>query len=920
MLRARLRSLWAGITRRSRVELGMADEIEFHIEGRTEHLMALGASREEAVRQARLEFGAAEKYKEEVRQARGLRLLDEIRADLTYAARVLRKSPGFTFAAVATLGLGIAANTAVFSVLNEVLLKKLPVRNPDELVQFDFVFVKDSMLASFSGSGRKDPSTGEGVTTSFSYLTFTRFRDHSQMLSSVFAFSPMFAPLNVRMENEAQTAKGQFVSGGYFSGLGVSARFGRIILPADDNPDAQPVAVISDTYWKTRFAARPDVIGKTIAINRTSFVIIGVTPEGFYGTNVVHPPDLSLPMAMQPQISPDGEPHGSWEWWVEVMGRLRPGISRAQVLADLQPLFADTVRESWDSRPQRYRNASYNSRTVIPRMRVNEGGRGSYLFRYLDFAPMLTLFLAVVGLTLMIVCANVANLLLARAASRQQEISVRLAIGASRGRLIRQLVTESILLALIGGAVGLGLAYYGRNFMAWLPSAGGFAPSVEPSLDWRVLAFTAGLSLFTGLLFGVFPGLRATKADLSPSMRMNANRGGSQRLFVSTSLMVAQVTVCLVLLVGAGLIIQSVHNLLAAKIGFNAHNLVIFDIDTKLGKEDKTKTRQLYERIVERLEALPGVQSATFSGIRPIMGGGWWEAVTPGETPGGLEDDRVYIQNARRNFVDTMQIPLLIGRRFTLTEDLNGSNVALINEVLAHELFQGADPIGRRFRYSSGSELDHPAFEVVGVVRDAKYGQVDESDPAIMYIPFSQGGSSATFEVRTLAEPESLMTAVRTAVRGIDPDLPLTNLETQEDQIRDYIGVYRMFAAFTTIFGTFAVLLACIGLYGIVSYSVTRRINEIGIRMALGAARADVIRLVMRGTFVVACLGVGIGVGVALAVTRLISGWLLYGVTPHDPLTFLAAATIIAAVCSFAAYMPARRASRVDPMSALRYE
>lgn len=920
MLRARLRSLWAGITGRSRVELGIADEIEFHIEARAEHLRESGVSREEAVRQARLEFGAAEKYKEEIRQARGLRLLDEVRADVIYAARVLRKSPGFTFAAVVTLGLGIAANTAVFSVLNQVLLKKLPVRSPDELVQFDCsIFGKDATVASFSGQGRRDPSIGKGVTTSFSYLTFTRFRDHSQTLSSVFAFNPMFAPLNVSVDNDAQTANGQYVSGGYFSGLGVSANLGRIILPEDENPEAQPVAVISDTYWKRRFAGRHDVIGKTIAINRALFVIIGVTPEGFYGTNVVDPPDLSIPIAMQSQINPDGEPRGPWEWWIEVMGRLKPGVSRAQVLAELEPLFADSVRESWDSRPQRYRNAAYNNRAVLPTMRVNDGSRGAYLFRYVDFAPMLALFLAIVGLTLMIVCANVANLLLARASSRGQEISVRLAIGAGRSRLVRQLLTESVLLALIGGAAGLGLAYYGRNFMAWLPAAN-LTRSGEPSLDWRVFVFTAGLSLFTGLLFGVFPGLRATKTDLSPAMRVSANRGGSQRLLVSTSLMVVQVTVCLILLVGAGLIIQSVQNLLAAKIGFNVHNLMIFDVDAQLGKEDKARTLQLYERIAERLEVLPGVQSATFSGIRPITGGGWWQAVTPGEAPGGPEDDRVYIQNARRNFPDTMQIPLLTGRRFTVAEEHDGSNVALINEVLAHKMFPGTDPIGRQLRYTDGSEQDHPPFEVIGVVQDTKYGQVDEPNPSIMYVPFSQGGSAATFEIRTIAEPASLMPAVRAAVREINPDLPLTRMETQEDQIRDYIGVYRMFAAFTTIFGTFAILLACIGLYGIVSYSVTQRINEIGIRMALGAARSDVIRLVMRGTFLVAGLGIGAGIGVALAVTRLISGWLLFGVSPHDPPTILTAAAIIAAVCSFAAYLPARRASRVDPMIALRYE
>jgi predicted permease len=917
MLRSRLRSLWAGIAGRRRVEEAISDEIEFHIEARAQDLIALGMEREDALRQARLEFGSLDNYKEEIRQARGLRLFDELRADAKYAVRVLAKSPGFAFAAIATLALGIAANTAVFGLLNEVLLKKLPVKKPAELVQFDVLLnpLKPDMIASISGQGRR------GAMTSFSYPTFVRFRDQNRTLSDVFAFSPIFRPLNVLVDNDAQIAQGQFVSGGYFTGLGVSAHIGRTIMPVDDNANAQPVAVISDAYWKARFAASPDVVGKTVAVNRVPFTIVGITPEDFYGTNVLDPPDFSLPMAMQAQINRDSSETGPWVWWIEMMGRAKPGIRREQVLADLQPLFEDTVRDSWDSRPQRYRTPSYNSRTAMPRLRVNDGSRGSYLFRSIDFGPMLSLFLAISALTLMAVCANVANLLLARASSRQQEMSVRLAIGAGRGRLIRQLLTESILLALAGGAVGVALAYYGRNFLTWLPSSGVLPTGFKPSIDWRVLAFTAGLSFLAGLLFGVFPGLRATKSDLSPAMRTNPNRGGSQRLLVSRSLMVAQVTVCLVLLVGAGLIIQSVRNLLAANVGFNAHNLVVFDIDSQLTKDNQAKTRQLYEAISERLEALPGVQSATFSGVRPIIGGGWWEFFIPDQNRDGSSETQVFMQNVRRNFLNTMEMPLLRGRGFTADEEANGSSVAIINETAARALFKDGDPIGRQLRYSeNGGQQDHPAFEVIGVVRDAKYGRIEEADPAIAYVPFSQGASGATFEVRTAADPRSLMPAMRAAVRDIDPNLPLRGLETQEDQIRDYIGMYRMFAVFTAVFGAFAVLLACIGLYGIVAYSVTRRINEIGIRMALGAARSDVIGLIMRGTYVVAGLGLVLGIGIALAVTHLISGGLLYGVTPYDPVTFVASAAIIAAVCAFAAYLPARRAARVDPMIALRYE
>ena len=920
MLLSKLRSLFFGLRRRSQVESGMTDEVSFHIEARAEDLMKTGASHEEAWRQARLEFGSLEKYKEEIREARGLQLFDEIRADVKYAARLLRNSPAFSLAAILMLALGIAANGSVFSIVNEVFFKKLPVKNPNDLVQLDWLRVQNSMFAGYAGDMRRDPASGLLIATSFSYKTFENFRDHNKTLSTVFAFNPIVEPLNVVVDNDAQIANGQFVSGNYFVALGVSAVIGRPILPSDDNTNAQPVAVISDRYWKGRFGGSPNIVGKRISINGASVEVIGVTPPEFFGTKLGKAPDVSVPFAMRLQIAAERNWGKDWQWWVEVMGRLRAGVTREQVLADLRPLFEDGVRETWDMRPARYRTLSFEAtRTVVPPLRVNDGSRGPVAMRR-RVVPMLAALVGVVGVILLIVCANLANLLLARASSRQQEIAVRLAIGAGRRRLIRQLMTESMLLALCGGLLGVFFAYWGKDLLSWLPQTAEDLLAIHPGIDWRVVVFTAGVSLITGLLFGVFPCLRATKADLSPSMRADSNRGGIPRLLVSKSLLSVQVALCLVLLVGGGLIVRSVRNLLNAEIGFNAHNVVLFSVEPQLNNYNKVRAYQLYERLIENIEAVPGVQSATISGTRPITGGGWSMWVTASDDPNSRARTYVFVHNVRANFLQTMQIPLFRGRGLSSDEERNGASVAILNQTMAAQLFKDADPIGKRFRYAEAGEQNHTAFEVIGVVRDARYHTIDRENPATMYIPFSQGPSSGTFEVRTTADPAAAMPAIREAVRNIDPNLPLIDMRTQEDQIRDSIGTYRMFATFTTVFGLFAVLLACVGLYGVVSYTVTRRTHEIGIRMALGAKRSEIVHVVMRGIYVVTIVGTAVGLAVALVVTHSISSWLLYGVSSYDPLTIFLAFVIIIFVSMLAGYLPARRAARLDPMTALRYE
>jgi len=919
MLRAILRSLKQGILRRAEVEDRMADELWFHIEARADALNAAGMTRDEALRQARIEFGSAEKYKEEMRRARGLRLFDELRGDVKYALRVLRKSPAFSLAAVFTLSLGIAANSAVFSLINEVFLRKLQVGQPDELVQFDWLQKENAMVASFSGSGQSDPSSGLAAMTSFSYKTFETFRDKNRTLSDVFAFNPMFQPINVVVEGASQIAHGELVSGNYFTALQVPAAAGRTILPDDDQEDAHPVAVISDRYWNRRFGRAADTVGKSISINGASFTVIGISPEGFFGTKVGDDPEVWLPFAMHSRVGANEYTVGEWPWWVEMMGRSKPGVTRTQILADLLPLFDASVREAYDARPAKYRGERFNRRTVIPPLRVNDGSRGPIAMRR-HYSPMLMTLLVIVGLILLIVCANLANLLLARASYRRQEISIRLAIGASRRRLVRQLMTESVLLALLGGALGSVLTIWGKDFLSWLPDAGLDTLSVTPSIDWRVILFTMGVSVAAGLLFGVIPGLRATKSGLAGGMRFNTSRGGSQRLLVSRSLLTAQVGLCLVLLIGAGLVIRSVRNLLTAEIGFNPHNVVLFDLNPELNRYDKVRAQQLYENTLAAIRDVPGVESATMSGIRPILGGGWWMGVKTTEVTDNREDLSAYVQNIGPKFLETMEMPLLGGRALTPADETTTPKAVVINQTLARKLFSNENPIGKRFQYSEPTMRDHFGFEVVGLARDSRYDRIEKENPSIMYVPFSEGSGQATFEIRTRIDAYSLMPAIRDAVGKVDHTLPLMDMNTLEDQIRSEIGLYRMFAAFSSIFGSFAVLMACIGFYGIVSYSVTSRINELGIRMALGARPADVIRLIMRGTWFVTGLGLLVGLAGALAVTRFIADWLLYGVSAYDPLTIIAAMALIAVVSALAAYIPARRASRVDPMIALRYE
>jgi predicted permease len=907
---ARLRSFWHSVLHRSDVERNMSDELLFHLARRAEDLMARGGlSQKEAMRMARLEFGSIEKYKEEARQSLGLRLLDELRGDLRYAFRTFGRSKGFTAAAIATLALGIGANTAVFSVVDALLLRKLPVKNAEELVVFDWLRTPDSMVARHLGYGRLGPAPGLGIRTSFSALTVERFREHTATLSEVFAFSPA-GTLNIVADRQADTASGLFVTGSYFSGLGVPALLGRTLSASDDRPQAEPVAVISHRYWRRRFANDLSLVGKTIDVNRSPVVIVGVMPEGFDGPRMNESSDITLPIAMAARLDPTGRARPVSVWWLQMMGRLKPGVTREQALAELQTTFADTVRESWAARPPDTPNPT---RSELPQLRVRPGAQGPDGPR-IDAQETLTVVFAVVAAILLIGCVNLATLQLVRTSARRRELAMRLTLGASRWRVIRQLLTETLLLAVFGGIGGAILAWWGKDFMLWLPARE--TPIVNASIDPRVLAFTAVLSATTAVLCGIGPALRATRTDLGPSLKAGAQKESIAPGVATKALLTAQVAITLALLVGAGLLVRTLYNFSKVDVGFNADNLLVFRIDPALQSGSWLRTFDLYDRIMAAIEAVPGVQSSTMS-VMPLIARSEWEEVVQPDRHGRPKN--AFVQIARWNFLETMGMSLVAGRDLAATDTQGRPRVAVINQTMARQVFGERTPLGRHFQFVNGADRN-VAIQVIGVVRDSKYASLEQQVPPTLFMPHAQAPPSGmTVEVRTASDPLTIASAIREAIRQTDPTVPLAEMKTQRQQIAETIGKPRAFAALTTVSGMIGLLLACVGLYGVVSYETIRRTREIGIRIALGARRSDVLRLVMRQTVVVVTIGAAIGLALALAASQLI-GSLLFGIAPTDPLAIGSMLAVLIGVALAASNLPARRASQLDPTHALRYE
>ena len=860
--------------------------------------------------------------------------------DLRYGLRMLLKQKGLTAIALLSLALGIGANTALFSVVDAMLLRMLPVREPERLVLFRSVAPREFSAGGYNGSSRTDPATGQRSMTSFPFQSYQRMREQQGPLSDLFAFADV--TLNVNADGRADLASGQAVSGNYFNGLGVQPLLGRTLTDEDDKPGATPVAVLSYRYWQERFGSDNSVIGKQINLNNVAFTVVGVTTQRFDGTmNVGYSLDVTVPLQLEPLLYADRKQsymNGAGIWWLRLMGRLKPGATYEQAQAQLENAFQQSVVEHRAARQAAAAASGGNKISNLdprqmPRLFADPGGQGE-MNRRRYYAPSLYLLLGVVGLVLLIACANVANLLLSRAASRQKEIGLRLALGASRGRLIRQLLTESLLLSVLGGVLGLVFAVWIKDGLLAVSDWGGRGMrALEPQLDWRVLGFTLGLSLLTGIIFGLAPAWRTTKLDLTPSLKESGRTSSAvHRSWLSRGLVVVQVALSLLLLVGAGLFVRTLLNLQRVDPGFNTQNLLLFEIEPSLMGYKDEQLRQVYPRIGERIETVPGVQAVTFSRMALLAQGSSSSSVflrealnAPPDSEGRIKPSgESHRHTVRENFLDVMGIPLLQGRTLTPHDDTKTPKVAVVNQTFASKFFPNENPIGKRFTLDTAKPDE---IEIIGLSKDAKYARQRDEIPPTIYTSFRQERplQYATFEVRTSGDPTTVVAAMREAIKEVEPNLPLGLIRTQIEQADQTLSMERLFAKLLTLFGLLAQQLAAIGLFGVLAYTVSQRTHEIGIRMALGANRTNVMKMIVGQGMVLAMLGVALGLVGAYVLTKYLESWInlsdmMFGVKVSDPLTYGLVAVLLSVVALIACYLPARRATKVDPLVALREE
>ncbi len=911
MLPRRLR-YWIESGRRS---AELREEMELHVAERAAELQADGMTAENARAEARRRFGNLGLKQEESREIWMTRFWAELGQDIRYGWRTMAANKVFSALAVLSLALGIGANTTIYSFMESILLRSLPVADPESLVVLnwrsrppqnadkEWVHVVHGIQGRFWPGDR-----GTLVSGIFPYAAFETLGEENPVFSTIFGY---FNGLNrtLAIGGQAMSVNTEYVTGEYFRGLGVAPAAGRLIDIADDRPGAAPVAVISFATSQNRFGGPSQAIGQAVLVDNVPFTVIGVAPPEFFGVDPAEAPDLYLPLHTNLLMDGASAARGYNDanyYWLEVMGRLRPGVSMAQAQAVLGPRFRQWVATT---------AATDGERANLPELVLNEGGAGLGSLRR-QYSKPLYVLLAMVGLILAIACANIANLLLARAAARRREMAVRLSLGAGRFRIVRQLLTESVMLASLGGAFGVLFAMWGVRALTFLFARGQENFTLHAELNWKVLGVTAALAVVCGLLFGLAPALQATRPDVMPALKNR--RGGGPRRRAQHVLVVAQIAGSFLILVAAGLFVRTLDKLHSVQLGYARENILLFSLNARQAGHGDPEITTFYENLRKRFESIPGVSSATLSRSSILSAGFAGQAIRGTMKIGTVTIDGARVMAAGPRFFTTMQIPILAGREIDERDQAGSSAVAVISERVARTYFGNENPVGRRITLPE----ENRELEIAGVSANLRNGGLksEEASAMTVFVAVSQiSAERVTYALRTAGDPLRHAGSVQQIVREADSRIAVTNVMTQAAEIDRTINREITFAKLCTGFAVLALLMACVGLYGTTSYNVARQFGEIGIRMALGAERGAVVWMVLRRVLVLAGVGLAISVPVALIASRLVRSF-LFGIEPNDPGILALAGAVLLGAIILAGYGPARRASRIDPLAALRQE